>query len=488
LLKLTPWFLTMASLILLLGETSIPAPSIASGIKTFARSGGESQPLPVKMAADPVIKQAIGDVSAQQIRQTIEKLVTFGTRQTLSVNNPGAASSDKGIVAARNWIRSEFEHYSAQCGGCLEVKTDTFIQQPQERIPQPTEIQNVYAILRGADPARAEHIYLVTGHYDSRNSDPLNSTDPAPGANDDASGTAVSLECARVLSKHKFPATLVFLAVAGEEQGLNGSAHFAKVAKDAGWQLDGVLNNDIVGGNRTPGDTRQNENWVRVFSEGLPAAATDTDLRRIRATGGENDSSSRQLARYVREVSHAYDFGQFTPKLIFRRDRYLRGGDHMSFNEQGFAAVRFTEYREDFHHQHQTPRVQDGVEYGDLVKFVDFDYVATVARLNAATLASLAAAPPKPSQVQLLTNQLENNSKLNWQVSAGAEAYQVLWRDTTDADFPEENTTLTAQTTIEIQESKDNVIFGVRATDAQGHHSLIAVPQPVRERTPAGGS
>src|SRR5262249_19030849 len=159
------------------------------------------------------------------------------------------------------------------------------------------------------------------------------------------------------------------------------------------------------------------------------------------------------LARYVREVADAYDFGQFTPKLIFRRDRYLRGGDHRSFNEQGFAAVRFTEYREDFHHQHQTPRVQNGVEYGDLVKFVDFDYVANVARLNAATLASLAAAPPIPSQVQLLTTQLENNSKLAWQASAGADGYQVLWRDTADADFPEENTTPTTQTTIEIQES-----------------------------------
>ena len=486
-LKLTPWFLAIGSLILLLGKTLIPARSAASGIETVAPSGGEGQPQAVKMAADPLIKQAIGDVSVQQIRQTIEKLVSCGTRHTLSVNNLGAASSDKGVVAARNWIRSEFERYSAQCGGCLEVKTDTFIQQPQERIPQPTEIQNVYATLRGRDHVRAKHIYLVTGHYDSRNSDPRNSTDPAPGANDDASGTAVSLECARVLSKHQFPATLVFLAVAGEEQGLNGSAHFATMVKAAGWQLEGVLNNDIVGGNRTPGDTRQNENWVRVFSEGLPAAASDTDLRRIRATGGENDSSSRELARYVREVANAYDFGQFTPKLIFRRDRYLRGGDHRSFNEQGFAAVRFTEYREDFHHQHQTPRVQNGVEYGDLVKFVDFDYVANVARLNAATLASLAAAPPLPSQVQLLTTQLENNSKLAWQASAGADGYQVLWRDTADADFPEENTTPTTQTTIEIQESKDNVIFGVRATDTHGHHSLIAIPEPLRGRTPADG-
>ena len=208
-------------------------------------------------------------------RQIDEKLVSFVTRSTLSVNNPGAATSPQGIVAARNWIKSEFEKISADCNGCLEVKTDTFIEQPKgpnDRIKQPTEIQNVYAILKGTDPAQAKRIYLVTGHYDSRNSSNENSTDPAPGANDDGSGTTVSMECARVLSKHKFPATIIFLTVAGEEQGLNGSTHFAKMAKEQGWQLEGVLNNDIVGGNRTPGDTLQNNNWVRVFSEGIPCS------------------------------------------------------------------------------------------------------------------------------------------------------------------------------------------------------------------------
>src|SRR5262249_46752996 len=215
--------------------------------------------------------------------QTIAKLVSFGTRHTLSVNNSNAASSAQGIVAARNWIKSEFERYSTECGGCLEIKTDTFVVQPKARIPQPAELQNVYAILRGADPVQAKRIYLVTGHYDSRNKDALNSTDPAPGANDDGSGTAVSLEGARLLSKHRFPATIIFLTVSGEEQGLDGSGHFAKMAKEQSWQLEGVLNNDIVGGNRTPGDTLQRKNVVRVFSEGIPAAATDADLRRIRS-------------------------------------------------------------------------------------------------------------------------------------------------------------------------------------------------------------
>jgi hypothetical protein len=436
-----------------------------------------------KRDRDPAIVQIIKDVSPQRAQQADEKLVSFGTRSTLSVNNPGAVTASKGIVAARNWIKSEFERISSDCNGCLEVKTDTFIEQPKgpkDRITQPTEIQNVYAILKGADPAQAKRIYLVTGHYDSRNSSNENSTDPAPGANDDGSGTTVSLECARVLSKHKFPATIIFLTVAGEEQGLNGSTHFAKMAKEQGWQLEGVLNNDIVGGNRTPGDTAQNNNWVRVFSEGIPAAAGEADIRRIRNLGGESDSSSRELARYIHSVAESYDFGAFGPKLIFRRDRYLRGGDHSAFNEQGFAAVRFTEYREDYNHQHQDVRTEKGIEYGDLLKFVDFEYVANVARLNAAALASLASSPAPPTDVHLLTKQLENDSKIEWKPAPGAAAYEVLWRKTTDEDFPEENLLRTTEPKVDLTDSKDNVIFGVRSVDAKGHRSLIVIPEPER--------
>ena len=446
----------------------------ASAGKTLAKA---------KRERDPAIAQAIKDVSPQRVQQTIEKLVSFGTRSTLSVNNPDAATSSQGIVAARNWIKSEFERISSECNGCLEVKTDTFIEQskgPKDRIIQPTEIQNVYAILKGTDPVQAKRIFLVTGHYDTRNTDVMNTTGAAPGANDDGSGTTVSLECARVLSKHKFPATIIFLTVAGEEQGLNGSTHFAKMAKEQGWQLEGVLNNDIVGGNTTPGDTAQNKNWVRVFSEGIPAAASEADIRRIRGLGGESDSSSRELARYISAVGDEYDFESFGPKLIFRRDRYLRGGDHSAFNEQGFAAVRFTEYREDFNHQHQTLRTENGIEYGDLPKFVDFAYVANVARLNAATLASLASAPPVPPEVHILTKGLENDSKIEWKPAPGATAYEVLWRKTTDADFPEENSQRTTETKVDLPDSKDNVIFGVRSIDAKGHKSLVVIPEPER--------
>lgn len=433
---------------------------------------------------DETVAQIIHDVSPQQIQKNIEKLVSFGTRNTISINNPDAGTSGKGVVAAYEWIKSEFQRYSDACGGCLEVNTDERVLEPtgpNSRLKQPTNVRNVYAILRGTDPALKNRIYVVTGHYDSRAKDVMDANAPAPGANDDASGTAVSLECARVLSKHKFPATLLFLTVAGEEQGLLGSGHFAKRVTELGLGVEGVLNNDIVGGNRTPGDTEQNNNWVRVFSEGIPATATPDQIKIIRATGEENDSPSRELARYVAEVGRTYPgFGQFTPKLIFRRDRYLRGGDHISFNEKGFAAIRFTEYREDFHHQHENPRTENGIEYGDLPKFVDFNYVANVARLNAATLASLALAPAPPVKPRLLTHELENDSKLEWGPAAGATAYEVLWRKTTDAEFPQENVTRTTETKIDMPESKDNVIFGVRSVDAKGHRSVIGVPEAQR--------
>jgi hypothetical protein len=432
---------------------------------------------------DPQIVAAVKDVSPARVKATIEKLVSFHNRSTLSAGDAGSVHKGRGIVAARNWIRSEFERYSRDCDGCLKVETQSFtVSPPARRIPRATEIVNVIATLEGTDPGNAGRIYVVSGHYDSRNSDNDNVTDSAPGANDDASGTAVSLECARVLSQHKFPATIIFMAVAGEEQGLYGSAHYAEAAKAAKLDIEAVLNNDIVGGNRTPGDKMQQPQWVRVFSEGMPAAATPEQIKLIRATGMEDDSPSRQLARYIREVAQQYVSG-FEPKLLSRPDRYLRGGDHMSFNEQGFAAVRFTEYREDYNHQHQTPRTEGGVEYGDLPKFVDFAYVANVARLNAATLAALASAPAPPANVRLVTKNLENDSVLTWSMSPGSLAtrYEVLWRPTTDSDWPPQNVEAVGNVTqATLKRSKDNVIFAVRAVDAKGHRSVAVVPLPER--------
>lgn len=426
--------------------------------------------------ADPQITAALKDISAARIRANIEKLVSFGTRLTLSAQDPASIQKGRGIGAAREWIKSEFERYSQQCGGCLEAKTDSFTEQPADRIPQPTVITNVYAVLKGTDPESAKRIVLVTGHYDSRNSDTFDVNGDAPGANDDGSGTAVSLECARVLSQHKFPATIIFLTVAGEEQGLNGSKHFAQMAKQQGWNIEAVLNNDIVGGDR---NAQQDTSVVRVFSEGIPAAATDAQLRLIRGLGGESDSPSRELARYIADVGRTYDTG-VKPLLIFRLDRYLRGGDHYSFNQQAFAAVRFTEYREDFHHQHQNIRTENGIEYGDLPKFVNFDYISHVARLNAATLASLASAPAPPANVRVLTKELENDTNLTWDSSGGkASAYEVLWRATSSPDWEHvERVGNVNRATLKI--SKDNVIFAVRAVDEQGHRSLPVVPTPER--------
>jgi hypothetical protein len=280
-----------------------------------------------------------------------------------------------------------------------------------------------------------------------------------------------------VLSKLQFPATIIFLTVAGEEQGLNGSHHFAQMAKEQSWNIEAALNDDIVGGDKS---TEQDPSLVRVFSEGLPAAATEQDVRRIRGLGGENDSASRQVARYIADVGLAYDVG-VKPVLVFRLDRYLRGGDHYSFNQQGFAAVRFTEFREDFHHQHQNIRTENGIKYGDLIKFVDFDYVAHVARLNAATLASLASAPAPPANVHLLTKDLENDSRLTWEESAGdrATGYEVLWRATTSPEWEHVQKVGNVHHAT-LQLSKDNVIFGVRAVDASGHRSLSVVPTPER--------
>jgi Peptidase family M28 len=427
--------------------------------------------------ADPQIAAALRQISAQRIQANIEKLVSFGTRSTLSAQDPESIATGHGIGAAREWIKSEFERYSKDCSGCLEVKTDSFTEEPTERIPKATEITNVYAVLRSKDAANAKRMVLVTGHYDSRNTDIFDVKGDAPGANDDGSGTAVSLECARVLSKMKFPATIVFLTVAGEEQGLNGSRHFAKMAKDQGWELEAVLNNDIVGGDKS---AEQDHSVVRVFSEGVPAAATEQDIQRIRGLGGESDSGSRQLARYVADVGRTYDAG-VKPMLVFRLDRFLRGGDHYSFNQLGFAAVRFTEFREDFHHQHQNVRTENGVEYGDVLKFVDYDYVARVARLNAATLASLAVAPAPPATVHVLTKDLENDTTLTWEASPGSLAteYEVLWRATTSPEW-EHVQKVTGATRATLKLSKDNVIFAVRAVDRAGHRSLPVVPVPER--------
>jgi hypothetical protein len=459
--------------------------------------------------ADSQIAGTLAQISVERIERDIATLAAFHTRQTLS-SMESALPPTQGARAAADWIESELKSYAAACGGCLEVRRDTFTEMPQDRIPHPTVISNVYAILRGSDPLQAQHMYLVSAHYDSRNSDTLDARGEAPGANDDASGVAVSLESARVLSKLKPRSTLVFVAVAGEEQGLNGSRHLAKLAASEHWQLEAVLNNDIVGGNTTPADRWQDKSAVRVFSEGIPAVATPEQLRVIESAGYEGDSPSRELARALVEVAQTYGssrrgaasvLGDFHPVLELRPDRFLRGGDHTSFNREGFAAVRLTEWREDYNHQHQDVRTENGIEYGDLLKFVDFHYVQHVAQLNAAALATFAYAPPQPRDVRILTRALDAGTTLEWESSSDVQ-YEVLWRETgsslwqrgvsarllaspqpaaasgaaatgAPADAP-------VRTSVFLPISKDNVIFGVRAVDAAGHRSVAVVPWPAR--------
>jgi hypothetical protein len=452
---------------------------------------------PIQSApADPAIVAALKQISPARVHDDIAALVGFGTRLTINSMDKDLPPG-QGVTAAADWVFAEFQRISAACGGCLEVKRDDFIEPgstaPLSRVKQDTRMQNIYAVLKGTDPAQAGRRVLVTGHYDSRATDVSDTKTAAPGANDDASGVAVSLESARVLSKLKFPSTIVFVAVVGEEQGLNGSRHLAKLARSEGWDLEAVLNNDIVGGDTTPGLPGQDKGVVRVFSEGVPATATLQQLRQIQTLGAESDSTSRELARAIAEVDTTYlkspSGTAFHPVLIFRRDRFLRGGDHTSFNQEGFPAVRFTEWRENYDHQHQTVRVEDGKQYGDLIQYVDFSYVANVARLNAAALATFASAPGEPQSVRIATGGLDNNTELLWSAPIGAPAgtsYEVVWRP---AAAPTWTTVLAVKdTTAKLAVSKDNVVFGVRSVDLAGHRSpaVLPLPEPTAGVRPGG--
>jgi hypothetical protein len=473
-----------------------------TGVMGGQATGGLA-PLPV----DPAVKNALSGISAERVQADIEKLVSFGTRNTLSSMDTELPAG-QGVSAAADWITSEFQAMSAECGGCLEVKRDEFVEPASAsangRVPKPTKLVNVYAILHGTGGEKAPWV-LVTGHYDSRATDVMDDKLTSPGANDDASGVAVSLESARALSKAglKLTGTMVFVAVAGEEQGLLGSRHLAKLAKAEGWPLEAVLNNDIVGGDTTPGEVGQDKDAVRVFSESVPATATPEEQKVMLGLGAENDSPSRELARQIAELAPSYfrttterppamkggmrsqmtrQVPAFHPVMVLRRDRYLRGGDHSSFNAEGFTAVRFTEWRENFDHQHQTLRTENGVEYGDLLKFVDFNYVVKVARLNALTLASLAAAPSEPQTVRVLTKALDNSSELTWDAPAFVPAgttYEVVWRDTDEAQWTHSQSA-GAETHLKLDVSKDNVLFGVRAVSAAGARSLPVPPLPAR--------
>jgi Zn-dependent M28 family amino/carboxypeptidase len=423
---------------------------------------------------DPEIQKMLKEISAKNVEASIRKLVSFGTRNTLSEqDNP-----TRGIGAARDWIFSEFQRFNTECGECLTVEKQSFTQPKAARIPEPTVLTNVIATLKGtSDP---ERIYVVSGHYDSMCTSPTDAKCDAPGANDDASGTAAVIELARVMSKRKFDATIVFMAVPGEEQGLLGAAYYAEEAKKKAMNIEAMITNDIIGG-VTTNKSSQFRNRLRVFAEGVPSDETPQQAGTRRSVGGENDSPSRQLGRYVKEQTSRYLKG-FSAWVIYRRDRYGRGGDHIPFLERGFPAVRFTEPDEDYTHQHQNVRTENGVFYGDTPEFVDFEYVANATRINMVTLASIANAPGKPKNVGIVTGRLTNDTDLKWDASTDADlaGYEVVWRDTTAADWTNSKFVGNVTTYTAAKMSKDNYFFGVRAVDKAGNRSPVVYPRPMR--------
>ena len=427
------------------------------------------------------IANIVREIDARNIEASIRKLVSFGTRNTLSEQN----DPKRGIGAARDWLYAEFLKAAEASQGRMTVEKQSYEQPKAQRVPQPTIITNVVATLKGKQPESTDRIYVVSGHYDSMCGSPTDAKCDAPGANDDASGTAAVLEMARVMAKYEFDATIVFMAVAGEEQSLLGSTHFAEQAKQKNWNIDAMLTNDIIG-NTLGGNGVRDRGTVRVFSEGVPSNETTAEATTRRSVGGENDSPSRQLARFIKEIGEA-NVPQMKVMLIYRRDRYGRGGDHIPFLERGYPAVRFTETNEEFRHQHQNIRVENGVQFGDLPEFVDFAYVANVARVNAASLATLSLAPSRPAGVVIVTARLSNDTDLRWEPNKEPDlaGYEIVWRDTTSALWTNSKPVGNVTSFTMKGMSKDNYFFGVRAIDRDGNRSQVTYPRPQGRQQPA---
>lgn len=418
------------------------------------------------------LRALLREIDPARIEATVRTLVSFGTRHTLSAQDDPA----RGIGAARDWLLAEFRSYAAASGGRMTAQLQSYVQEPASRIPTATRITNVIATLRGS--VTPERVYVVSGHYDSRATDVMDATSDAPGADDDASGVAVVLELARVMAARRPASTIVFAAVAGEEQGLYGAAHMAQQFKAAGADLQGMFTNDIVGSS-TADDGTQDPYTIRLFAEGVPSSETPEQAATRRSVGGENDSATRQLARFVRDVADNDATGMHV-RVIYRRDRYRRGGDHIPFLERGYPAARFTEPAEDFAHQHQDVRVDEsGRQYGDLPEFCDFRYIARVARVNAAALWSLAQAPGTPRDARIVTSTLTNSTELVW--TRGGEGdlvgYEIVWRETTDPEWTHV-IPVGDVTRREVDLSKDNVFFGIRAVNKAGLRSPVAFPEP----------
>jgi len=420
---------------------------------------------------DPAIEKMVKEVSPDSLQSYIASLVSFGTRSTLSTQT----DAKKGIGAARLWVLNKFNEFAKQSGGRMSALIDTTTLAPDgKRIDATLVVGNVVATLKGSDPTD-NRLFLISGHLDSRRTNVMDRTGDAPGANDDGSGTAAVIECARIMSKYSFPATIIFVAVSGEEQGLLGANYMAGKLKKENRNLEAVLNNDIMGSNNSSETNIIDNTRIRVFSEGLPAYELDKNAANIRQLGLENDGKSRQLARYVKETGERY-VDNLEVVMVYRNDRFLRGGDHTPYIINGFTAVRITEMNENYNHQHQDIRQENGVQYGDLAIFMDFEYLRKNTGMNLACLANLAKSPSMPQQVTVDVKKLDNYTALSWQNPASGKfrGFYVLMRETTSAVWQKKF--FTKQTSIRMPYSKDNYFFAVQAVSEEGNESLPVVP------------
>lgn len=446
-------------------------------LAAVASAGAVAGPGPAIRPAQvqPLLQSIVRDVSAADLHATIAKLVGFGTRHTLS----DTQSDTRGIGAARRWVKSRFEEISRDCADCLDIQTPVQTV-TGERMPRPVEIMDVLAIQRGTgDPGR---VIVISGHIDSRVGDVMNATADAPGADDDGSGTAAVIEAARVLSKHKFPATLVYAVLSGEEQGLYGGKLLAQYAGDQHWSVEADLNNDIVG-NSKGGNGIVDKAHVRVFSEGTRSTETPAEADRRRYNGGEVDSPSRNLARYISGLADRYLTG-FRVRMIYRTDRFSRGGDQVPMLAAGYPAVRFTEAIENYNHEHQDVRTENGVAYGDTLDAVDIAYLAEVTRLNAIAMASLAMAPAPPRDVRT-EGAVTPDTTVSWSAVPGADSYRVWWRDTTAPNWTNVRSAAAATTLTLRNITIDDWFFGVSSVSADGYESPVEFPGPAGAFVPA---
>jgi len=424
---------------------------------------------------DPQIEKMVAQVSKDSLSSYIKQMVSLGTRNTLSTQT----DPKRGIGAARNWVLGKFNEFARQSNGRLTALIDTVtLPADGRRVDKPILLGNVVATLKGSDPSD-NRIFLISGHLDNMRSSVMDRTGDAPGANDDGSGVAAVLECARVMSSQSFPATVIFIAVSGEEQGLLGANFMAEKAKKENWNIEAVLNNDIMGSNNSSETNIINNTQVRVFSEAFSTQDTGRAISTIRNLGLENDGKARQLARYVKEIGERY-VDNLQVVMIYRNDRFLRGGDHTPYVNRGYAAVRITEMNENYYHQHQDVRMENGIQYGDLQEFMDFEYLRKNTAMNLSNLANLAKSPSMPQEVKVETRRLTNYTILNWKASktGKVKGYYVLIRETTSAVWQKK--IFTSNTSIELPYSKDNYFFGIQAVSEDGNESLAVVPTPGR--------